>query len=314
MTEEDKSVEVKTQSTSEDTKTDKTDKSGSGRSRLSRLGGRAGSSTPAGRKRSMYLALAAIATGLAVFVGLFGVLIYKYKSDSPMVYAVSKVVPYPVMRVNNAYVSYREYLFEVASVKHYYENQPGQDGKTVVDFKTTEGKAKLVEVKNKVIEQLKNDSVARQLITKNKIAVSKKEIDDQIAQITQSAGGTDKVKDVLAKYYGWTLADLRTKVEFQLAQQKLQESIGKDETLNAQYKSKAQDVLSKVKAGGDFAELAKQFSEDSSAARRRSRLPTEGSDRSRVRNGYVRSTTRAGVRSGENQIRLPYNKGDREEG
>ncbi len=270
MAEDEKSVEVKTSADSETSKTEKSDKKSAKPRRLARFSrksrGDASPLTLAERRKNLYLALVAVAVGVLVFIGIFGVLIYKYKSDSPMVYAVARVVPYPIMKVGNGFVTYREYLFEVASVKHYYENQPGQDGKTTIDFKTADGKEKLKEVKSKVIDQLKNDEVARQLIAKNKITVSQKDINDQIKQITDSAGGADKVKDVLAKYYGWTLDDLKLKVKFQLAKQKLQEKIGSDETLNAQYKAKAKDVLDKVKAGGDFGDLAKQYSEDSSAA------------------------------------------------
>ena len=269
MAEDEKQVEVKTSADSE-AKTEKSDKKTAKPKRLARFArkskGDVAPATLAERRKLLYLGLAAVVAGVVVFIGIFGVLVYKYKSDSPMVYAVAKVVPYPVIKVNNGFVSYREYLFEVASVKKYYENQPGQDGKTTIDFKTADGKEKLKEVKAKVMEQLKSDEVARQLIAKQKITVSKKDIDDQIKQITDSAGGPDKVKDVLAKYYGWTLDDLKVKVKFQIAKQKLQEKIGNDDTLNAQYKAKAQDVLDKVKAGGDFGDLAKQYSEDSSAA------------------------------------------------
>jgi foldase protein PrsA len=74
------------------------------------------------------------------------------------------------------------------------------------------------------------------------------------------------VKEVLKKYYGWSESDLKKKIKFQLLKQKVADKVAGDDSLNAQAKAKAEDVLKQVKAGGDFAELAKKYSQDSSAA------------------------------------------------
>jgi parvulin-like peptidyl-prolyl isomerase len=207
-----------------------------------------------------------IAAALVVLLLVFGVLIYKYQSDNPIVFNVAKVVPYPVERVNGAFVSYGEYLFEVNSIKQYYQSQSSQEGQAGIDFKTDEGKAKLKELRKQILDQLKTDTVTRQLVAKHKIKVTSKDVNDQIEQIVKASGGQQKVQEVLTRYYGWTMNDLREKVSFQLAKQKLQEKLASDDSINAQAKAKAEDVLGQVKAGGDFAELAKKYSEDSSAS------------------------------------------------
>jgi foldase protein PrsA len=197
---------------------------------------------------------------------VFGVLIYKYKSESPVVKSVASVIPYPVMKVNGDYISYREYLFELASIKQYYKSQTGADGKPSIDFNTTEGKAKLAELKKQIIAQLKTDEVARQLVEDRKIKVTDKELNTQYDTLVKSAGGKDKLKEVLSKVYGWTPSDLKRKLKFQLEKQKLQTAVTSDPTANAKAKAKAQDILNKVNAGGDFAALAKQYSQDTTAA------------------------------------------------
>lgn len=213
-------------------------------------------------KRIGLAALGVVAVALVVF----GVLIYQFKSDNRVVYAVARIIPYPVERVNNRIVTYGNYLFELNSIKHYYQNQTGPDNKAAVDFNTEEGKAKLKELKRQVLDQLKVEAVTRQLISKHGIKVSDKEVKDQIDQITKQAGGNDKVKEVLSKYYGWSFNDFKGKIEFQLARQKLQSKITEDESINQQAKARAEEVLAKVKAGEDFAELARKYSQDSSAA------------------------------------------------
>lgn len=208
--------------------------------------------------------VAAALVGLVIVV--FGLLIYHYKSTSPVVTAAAKVIPYPVERVGSSFVSYAQYLFEVNSIKHYYQNQPGPDGKPTIDFNTADGKTKLKEIQNQVLGQLKEEAVTKQQIAKYRVTVSKKELDDQLKQISQQAGGDDKVKEVLTKYYGWTYEDFKTKVRFQIAKQKLQEKIAADENLNKQAKSAAEEVLKQVKGGKDFTELAKEKSQDPGSA------------------------------------------------
>jgi foldase protein PrsA len=225
-------------------------------------------------RKSIIAIAASVLVGLLLFLTIFGVLIYKYRSDSDLVYGVAKVVPYPVERVNGDFVSYGQYLFEFRSIKHFYGKRQGAEGKPLVDFSTPEGQGRLVELRKQILEQLKTDAVAKQLIAEHKINVTDKEVEEQIDQLAKQAGaeekaGADKyegIKKVLAEYYGWTLEDLKPKVRFQLGKQKLQEKLANDESVQAQAKTKAEEVAAKVKAGEDFAELAKKHSQDSSAA------------------------------------------------
>ena len=215
-------------------------------------------------KRLIAMIVSAVIVLIIVIVGAFGVLIYRYKSSSRITEAVASVVPYPVMKVNGGFVSYHEYLFEVASIKQYYQNQPGTT--TKIDFNSAAGKAKLKDLEQQVMTQLKSDEVSRQLIKKNKITVTDKQVNDQLAQITQSAGGDQKVRQVLAQYYGWTYNDLKRKVKFQLEKQALQTKITSDPKADAAAKAKAESILAQIKAGADFATMAKEYSQDTTAA------------------------------------------------
>lgn len=207
-----------------------------------------------------------VAALVVAFLIVFGVLIYKYHSDSRMVQIVAAAVPYPAERVNGHYVSYSDYLFEANSIKHYYLSQTDSSGKPAVNFTTTEGKQKLRQLHSQVLVQLQQDSIVREMARKNKLRVTDKEVDAQVDQITKSAGGEEKVKDVLKKFYGWDVNDLKKKIRFQLLQQKVGNKVQSDPAVDAQAKSKANDVYKQIKGGGDFAVLAKKYSQDSSAA------------------------------------------------
>ena len=219
---------------------------------------------PKNHKRLIAMVASGVVVLIIALVLVFGVLVYHYKSDSRVTKAVASVVPYPVMKVNGGFVSYHEYLFEVASIKQYYQNQPGTT--TKIDFSTSDGKAKLKGLEQQVMTQLKSDEVSRQLIAKNKIKVTDKQVNDQLAQITQSAGGDQKVRQVLSQYYGWTYDDLKRKVKFQLEKQALETKITSDPKADAAAKAKAEQILAQIKAGADFAAMAKQYSQDTTAA------------------------------------------------
>jgi parvulin-like peptidyl-prolyl isomerase len=217
------------------------------------------------RRTVAYIVGAVVALVVVVLV-VFGVLIYDYRSDSPAVRAVSAVIPYPALKVGGNFVSYHEYLFEMASIKQYYQSQSGANGQTPVDFNSASGQKQLEKLRQQILAQLKSDEVTRQLIAQNKIVVTDAELTAQYNQLVKSAGGEAKLKDVLTKVYGWNVADLKAKLKFQLQTQALAAKIASNPTTNAQAQAQAQSVLSQLKAGGDFAALAKKYSQNSSAA------------------------------------------------
>jgi len=203
---------------------------------------------------------------IVLFLAVFGVLIYKYKSDSRIVQIVASVVPYPAESVNGHWVSYSDYLFEVNSIKHYYLSQSGTNGQPAINFSSPSGKQKLTQLEQQVMTELQQEAVVKQIASKEHVTVSNSAVQSQVNQITKSAGGTDKVKQVLQKFYGWNVGDLETKIKFQLLEQNVATAVQSDPTLNAAAEAKAENVLKQLKAGGNFATLAKKYSQDTSAA------------------------------------------------
>lgn len=228
-----------------------------------------GASTNSGRnlpsRRGWYIIGGTVLGLLVIFLIVFGILIYRYNSDSRIVQIVSDIVPYPAERVDGHFVSYGDYLFEVNSIKHYYLSQTDASGKAAINFTSADGQKKLQQLRTQELKQLEQQAIVGELASKYKVSVSDKDIQAQVDQITKSAGGDAKVKDVLNKYYGWSVDDLKKKIGQQLLEQKVTAAVTADATLNAAAKAKADDVLNQVKAGGDFATLAKKYSQDSSA-------------------------------------------------
>lgn len=225
-----------------------------------------GASNEAVTRRGWWVIGGSVVGLVVLFLLVFGVLIYKYRSDSRIVQIVSNIIPYPAERVNGHLVSYGDYLFEVNSIKHYYLSQTTSDNKPAIDFNSADGKQKLKQLQSQELDQLKQRAVIHQLASKYKVKVSTKDVQAVYDQTAKSAGGEDKMKDVLKKYYGWTPSDFRKEVKEGLLKQKVSDQVQNDASVNSQAKAKAEDVLKQVKAGGDFATLAKKYSQDSSAA------------------------------------------------
>jgi foldase protein PrsA len=239
-------------------KSDKSKTSTKFQEKLSKIGVK----TKPNRKLIVIAGISAL-TALLVTLVTFGVLIYKYKNESRAVQIMSQIVPYPVLSVNGNPLwntsTYGEYLFELTSVKKFYQSQ-GQD------LNSEEGKQRLVELKQELLKQMEDNQIIKQEAAKERITVTSKEVDEEYNKLVENAGGPDKVKETLQNLYGWTIADFKEKVRFSLVQKKLADKISNDPNRNGTAKAKAEDLLNQIKNGADFAEIAKANSEDSSAS------------------------------------------------
>ncbi len=218
---------------------------------------------PEKNKKTLRIVGIGALVALIITITTFGVLIYRYKMSNRAVKIASRVVPYPVASVNGNIlyntVTYNDYLFELASIEKFYQSQNQ-------DLTSAEGKAKLAQLKNDLITQLENNLLIQQQAKQMGITVTNKEVDDQFNQLVQNAGGLDKVKATLDKLYGWSVDDFKQKIRDSLLQQKVGNKITTDESLNAPSKAQAEDILKQLQGGADFATLAKQYSQDGSAA------------------------------------------------
>lgn len=194
-----------------------------------------------------------IVAAVVAFLVYCGLSLYKYHQYNTFIYRVTQVVPFPVGRVGGRFVSYENYLFELRHYVHYYENQLQSD------FSAAGYKQQLESYRQQALDDVFNLAYIKDIAAKNNIKVTDKEVSDRIALVRAQnrLGSNDKVfADVLRSYWGWSVNDFRRSLKDQILTEKV---VARLDTAAAK---KANEALSQVRAGADFASVAKQFSDD----------------------------------------------------
>lgn len=179
--------------------------------------------------------------------------LYKFDTTSTFIYRVSQVIPFPVARAGSDFVAYENYLFDLRHYIHYYQTQQK------VDFNGESGKEQLAAFRRTALQNVVDDAYVKQLAKKHNISVNDQEVRNQINLLRSQnrLGSSDEVlEDVLKEFWGWTIDDFKRELKKQLLAQKVVS------TLDTATHKRAQDVLTQLQSGGDFAAFAKQVSDD----------------------------------------------------
>ncbi len=98
------------------------------------------------------------------------------------------------------------------------------------------------------------------------ITISEEVLNKELDEINAASGGKEKVEADIKKNFGWSIEQYRDRVvRSMLVLQELQKKLLADETFTAPAKTAAEAALAEVKGGKDFAAVAKEVSQDSSA-------------------------------------------------
>ena len=205
------------------------------------------------KHRVVIISLGLPITALIAFFVYSGLSLYKYQNYSSFIYGVTQVLPFPVAKAGSSYVSYESYLFELKHYIHYYQTQQK------IDFKSVEGQQQLDNFKKQALKNVVNNAYIKQLADKNKVKVSDKDVNTEITLLKNQnlLGDNNQVlNNVLAQYWGWTISDFKRELSNQLLAQKV---VAK---LDTETNSKSELVSNLIKNNGDFASIAKQYSDD----------------------------------------------------
>ncbi|GAC1387762.1 MAG: hypothetical protein NVS1B7_2750 [Candidatus Saccharimonadales bacterium] len=187
--------------------------------------------------------------GIISFFSYCTIALYKLQTTSTFIYHVTQVVPFPIARANNRFVSYESYLFELRHYTHYYENH-AKEGFTVQQLEA---------FKKTALDKVISNAYVKDLAAQKHIAVSDKEVNNQIDIVRSQnrLGNSDKVlEDVLKDYWGWSLDDFKRSLRQELLAQKVVSAL---DTVNH---NRAAAALAEINIGTDFGAVAQKYSDD----------------------------------------------------
>ena len=190
--------------------------------------------------------------GLFVYIVLA---LYRFQTNSSLLYGVTQVIPFPIAKAGPDYVAYENYLFELRHYIHYYSTQQG------VDFNTTSGQRQLTSFKKQALQDVINAAYTKELAAKYHVSVTNQDVNTEVSLIRQQDGLSNnqgEFNSVLSEFWGWSLSDLK----FQLKQQLLAQKVVS--TLDTATHARAQAALTALKGGADFSSVAAQYSDDAS--------------------------------------------------
>ncbi len=207
------------------------------------------------RKRIVWMSTAIITVCLLGFFIYTALALYKFQQTNSFIYGVTQVIPLPVAKVGNDWISYESYLFELRRYMHYYETQQQ------VNFSTKTGQAQLSRYKQQAMSEVITDAYTQELAAQAKVSVSDQQVNQEVAVVQNEnrlGSSQQELDDVLHNFWGWNEADFKR----ELKQQMLQQAVAAKLDVSA-YRA-AQSALMKLKHGMNFAKLASLVSDDTS--------------------------------------------------
>lgn len=200
---------------------------------------------------------------LLVLVVIFSITLYRvYGSASKDVFTVgvARVLRLPVMKINGETILYSDYADDMKAISKMrdYDLKSGGPSAALTDSVMSD----------QVLLRLANNLLVAQSAAKYKLKVEQTDIDSIKAEIVkQFPSEADADKEIMTRY-GWNLKTYINKVVVPyLLQQKLTDSLATDPTLRGEVLNRATLVLNRIKAGEDFATLAKEYGEDATSVK-----------------------------------------------
>lgn len=204
------------------------------------------------KKSLIITCIVVVVVALGAFAAWLYHSLYKQQQTGDFYYSVSKILPLPVAKVDGQPVSYQNYLRRLRADIHYYLNREGRS------FNSSEGAKELDYHKRKNLTVAERSTYVENVAKQHGVTVSDDEVDAKIKAMREADNATEELLvSTIESYYGWSLDDFKVTVRDQLLEQKVAYQV------DQAAKTKIDKVQTRLKAGEDFAVVAKEMSDDS---------------------------------------------------
>lgn len=203
------------------------------------------------KRRIVVVSLALSILAVVGFIVYTGLSLYRFQASSAFMYRITQVIPLPVAKAGDHWVSYENYLFELRRYQHYHATQQR------VDFNDQDGRDQLDSYRPTAMSQVIQAAYVKQLATEHRVSVSNAEVEAELNSLQAQNQTTRKeLAEITKQFFGWSIDDLKREIKQELLAQKVAAKLD----TSAQAKAKA--VADQLAAGADFAALAAKHSDD----------------------------------------------------
>ncbi|MEA3248865.1 MAG: peptidylprolyl isomerase [Patescibacteria group bacterium] len=197
------------------------------------------------------IVLAVVIGGMVIWLG-----IYKWGWENQVTDLAIRSLSLPIAEVNGSEIKYADFMDDVATLERFFDNQ-------VAEGMPAEAVPTEQEMRENAFAKLVFGEVLKQEAAEYGVEVTDEDVEAEYAKLIEQSGGEEEVEAELELLYGWDAETFKEKVLMPfLMQKKLTEKLMEDEAFGSASKEKVQGLVDRIKAGEDFSELAKEFSED----------------------------------------------------
>lgn len=200
-----------------------------------------------------FVGLVVLVIVLAVAFGVFRV--YRATATDKFSLGVAKVLRLPALTLENVSVPYTSYIEDLKAIRimRDFNRTSGGQGAAMSDD----------DLSDQVILRLVNNILVEKTAVSMGVTAEQSDLDALKNQVLTQYKTVGAVDTELEKRYGWNFATYEQKVmRPYVLQTKLNAKIQADPEARTHIRAAAQSVLDQIKAGADFATMAKQYGQD----------------------------------------------------
>lgn len=227
-------------------------------------------------KHKIALISVAIVVSAVILLGSGMLLsLYRWQNTGDFTKSVTRILPFPVAKVDGKFTLYESYLFELRSSVHWLE----EHGTT--DLRSPDGKRQIEYYKRGSLDRAMVNTITTRLAKQNNIQVDQQEVDTVVNRI-KSVGGDGDLSQILNEELGSNESEIRRSIEKSILRKKVAFQLDKEAP------KRAEKVVEQLKNGMAFTEAAQKYSEDAATkqgggsigevVRDKSSLPQEVTD------------------------------------
>ena len=186
---------------------------------------------------------------IIIFIVIIGWGIYNLDWQGRFVQHVAALVPYPVAKVDNIFILYKDYFKTLNAAKTYYNQESTPD--------MSEAELK----KFVLYDRLIKDILIIKIADSYNLKVSRQEINDRVDQIVLNKGSKEELVDFLYENYNLSLNEyIEYFIKPTLYFEKVNQAIELDENINGEAKQKIQNAYNDLLNGQDFELVVQKYS------------------------------------------------------